>query len=109
MSSKSRRRFSPQDKLRIVLEGLADEGTIADLCRREGISATQFYTWKRRLVNAANQVFKPIKNKSKEVDHLRETVNRKDAIIAAITEENLLLKKNPSAIWTLPLRRNTGK
>lgn len=108
MSTK-RRKFSPSEKLRIVLEGIADEGTIADLCRREGITSTQFYTWKRQLQDSADQVYKPKKDNSKVVDSLKETLQFKDSVIAEITEENLLLKKNPSAVWTLHLRKKTGQ
>jgi len=108
MSSK-RLRFSPSDKLRIVLEGIADEGTIADLCRREGITSTQFYTWKRQLLDSAEQVYKPKKDNGKEVDSLKETLQFKDSVIAQITEENLLLKKNPSAVWTLHHRKKDGR
>lgn len=107
--SRNRRRFSPSDKLRIVLEGISDEGTIADLCRREGISATQFYQWKRQLLASARQVYKPIKANSKEVDSLKEALQFKDSVIAEITEENLLLKKNPSAVWPFHLRKKNGQ
>ncbi len=107
--SRKRRKFSSSDKLRIVLEGIADEGTIADLCRREGISATQFYTWKRQLLGSADQIYKPKKDNSKEVDSLKETLQFKDSVIAQITEENLVLKKNPSAIWTLHRRKKHGQ
>jgi len=40
---RSRRKFSPDEKIRIVLEGLRGEESIADLCRREGIASNLYY------------------------------------------------------------------
>ena len=48
-----RRKWTAAEKLRIVLAGLEKNIEIADLCRREGISATQFYGWKKQLLGAA--------------------------------------------------------
>ena len=44
---KTRRRFSAEEKIRIVIEGLRGEESIASLCRREGIVANLYYRWKR--------------------------------------------------------------
>ncbi len=54
---RERRRFSAAKKLRIVLAGLQADTKISELCRREGISATQFYQWKDRLLGSAAKVF----------------------------------------------------
>ena len=42
---RTRRHFSAEDKIRIVLEGLRGEDSIAELCRREGIAQSLYYTW----------------------------------------------------------------
>jgi len=42
---KTRRKFSSEEKIRIVLEGLRGECSIAELCRREGINANLYYRW----------------------------------------------------------------
>ena len=60
-------------------------------------------------MSSAERVFKPQKNNSQELASLQETITRKDSVIAQITEENLLLKKNPSAVWALSLRKGAGK
>ena len=44
---KTRRKYSVEDKIRIVLEGLRGEMTIAELCRREGIVQNLYYKWSR--------------------------------------------------------------
>ena len=47
---KTRRRFSAEEKIRIVIEGLRGEESIASLCRREGIVANLYYRWSKRIV-----------------------------------------------------------
>ena len=44
----TRRHFSAEDKIRIVLEGLRGEDSIAELCRREGIVQNLYYRWSKR-------------------------------------------------------------
>jgi len=43
--SATRRKYAPEDKIRIVLEGFRREVTVSDLCRREGIKPGVFYAW----------------------------------------------------------------
>ena len=43
--SATRRKYAPEDKIRIVLEGFRREVTVRDLCRREGIKPGVFYSW----------------------------------------------------------------
>lgn len=43
----TRRHFSAEDKIRIVLEGLRGEDSIAELCRREGIASSMYYGWSK--------------------------------------------------------------
>jgi transposase len=42
---RTRRKFSPEEKIRIVLQGLRGEDSIAELCRREGLHQNQYYRW----------------------------------------------------------------
>jgi transposase len=48
----TRRHWSAEDKIRIVLEGLRGEDSISELCRREGIAASQYYGWSKELLEA---------------------------------------------------------
>lgn len=94
---KKRRRWTSDEKLRIVLAGLDGSIEISELCRREGINPTQYYGWKKRLMNSAGQVFMDDrKQKSSADDRLAAELRRKDAVIAEITAENLDLKKGLS-------------
>ena len=52
---KTRRRFSAEEKIRIVLEGLRGEESIATLCRREGIVTNLYYRWSKELLEAGKK------------------------------------------------------
>ena len=49
---KTRRKHSTEEKIRIVLEGLRGEESIAALCRREGIAESLYYSWSKEFVEA---------------------------------------------------------
>ena len=49
----TRRHFSAEDKIRIVLEGLRGEDSIAELCRREGIVQNLYYRWSKDFLEVA--------------------------------------------------------
>src|SRR3546814_20785661 len=51
----TRRHFSAEDKIRIVLEGLRGEDSIAELCRKEGIAQSLYYTWSKELMEAGKR------------------------------------------------------
>src|SRR3954462_7897645 len=58
----TRRHFSAEDKIRIVLEGLRGEDSIAELCRREGITSSMYYGWSKPAEQATTAVFYSISN-----------------------------------------------
>ncbi len=51
----TRRNYSAEDKIRIVLEGLRGEDSIAELCRREGINTNVYYRWPKEFLEALGQ------------------------------------------------------
>jgi transposase len=51
----TRRRFSAEDKIRIVLEGLRGEDSIAELCRKEGIAQNLYYRWSKEFFEAGKK------------------------------------------------------
>ena len=53
----TRRQFSAEDKIRIVLEGLRGEESIAELCRREGIVQNLYYRWSKDFLEALEHQF----------------------------------------------------
>jgi len=52
---KTRHKFSSEEKIRIVLEGLRGEYSIAELCRREGIAQSLYYTWSKEFLEAGKK------------------------------------------------------
>lgn len=94
---RSRKLHSSEEKIRIVLEGLRGEESIAELCRREGIASSLYYSWskefleagKRRLAgDTARQATSP------EVKDLRAEAAALKEAVADLTLENRLLKKS---------------
>ena len=53
--SVTRRRYSPEEKIRIVLEGFRREVTVNDLCRREGIKPHSYYAWTKEFMEAGKE------------------------------------------------------
>ncbi len=51
----TRRRFSAEEKIRVVLVGLRGEDSIAELCRREGIASSMYYGWSKELLEAGKK------------------------------------------------------
>src|SRR4051794_34643098 len=51
----TRRQFSAEEKIRIVLEGLRGEESIAELCRREGIASSMYYGWSKDFLEAGKK------------------------------------------------------
>jgi len=94
MKGDKRRRWTAQEKLRIVLAGLDGNIEVSELCRREGINPTQFYEWKKQLLGAAGRIFdaEQMKPSAKE-QRLVADLTRSREVIAEITAENLDLKK----------------
>jgi transposase len=52
---KTRRHFSAEDKIRIGLDGLRGDDSIAELCRREGIAQSLYYTWSKEFMEAGKR------------------------------------------------------
>jgi len=53
--SATRRKYSPEEKIRIVLEGFRSEVTVSDLCRREGIKPHSYYSWTKEFMEAGKE------------------------------------------------------
>jgi transposase len=95
--SKTRRRFSAEEKIRIVLEGLRGEESVASLCRREGIAANLYYRWSKEFLEAGKKHLLGDTQReatSSEVADLRKENARLKEIVAEAVLENRLLKKS---------------
>ncbi len=85
-----KRKWSSQQKLQIVLEGLSGNIEISKLCSKYQIAQTQYYQWRDQLLKHGHQAF-DTKNITKKEEHLEQEVNRMRRIIGDLTIE---LKKS---------------
>ena len=51
----TRRHFSAEEKIRVVLEGLRGEESIAELCRRQGIASSMYYGWSKEFLEGRQE------------------------------------------------------
>jgi len=93
---KTRRKFSTEEKIRIVLEGLRGEESIAELCRREGISPNLYYNWSKEFLEAGKRrLLGDTKREatSGEVTGLRSENEQLKQLVAELSLEIRRLKK----------------
>jgi len=85
-----KRKWTSQEKLRIVLEGLSGQIEITKLCAKYQIAQTQYYQWRDHLLKHGHQAFET-KNITKKEQHLEYEVQKLKKIIGDLTVE---LKKS---------------
>ena len=93
----TRRQFSAEEKIRIVLEGLRGEESIAELCRREGIASSMYYGWSKEFLEAGKKRLAGDTERAAtpdEVKDLRWEATALKEVVADLTLENRLLKKS---------------
>lgn len=95
----TRRQFSADEKIRIVLEGLRGEDSIAELCRREGIASSMYYGWSKEFLEAGKKRLAGDTARAAtadEVKDLRREAGALKEVVADLVLENRLLKKSMS-------------
>ena len=93
----TRKHHSAEEKIRVVLEGLRGEYSIAELCRREGIAESLYYSWSKEFLEAGKKRLAGDTARSAtsgEVKDLRREVRDMKVLVADLTLENRLLKKS---------------
>ena len=93
----TRRQFSPEEKVRIVIEGIRGEITVTALCRREGIATNVYYKWLKDFMEAGKGRLKgdSLREASRaEVQSLQRENERLKELVAQLSVENLVLKKS---------------
>jgi transposase len=94
---KTRKQYSAEEKIRIVLEGLRGEESIAALCRREGIAESLYYSWSKEFLEAGKKRLAGDTARqatSGEVTDLKREMRDMKELVAELTLENRLLKKS---------------
>ena len=94
---KTRRKYSGEERIRIVVEGLRGEESIAALCRREGISESLYYKWSKQFLEAGKaRLIGDTKRQasSREVEELRQQNEQLKQLVAELALKNRVLKKS---------------
>ena len=94
---RTRKKYSSEEKIRIVLEGMRGEESIAELCRREGLNQNVYYRWSKEFLEAGKQrLAGDIKREatSTEVTDLKKENNQLKRLVADIMLKNDVLKKS---------------
>lgn len=93
----TRRHFSAEDKIRIVLEGLRGDDSIAELCRKEGIAQSLYYVWSKDFMEAGKRRLAGDTARAATTDEVKDLRRESSALkecVADLTLENRLLKKS---------------
>ncbi len=93
----TRRRYSCEEKIRIVLEGLKGEESISELCRREGISPNLYYNWSKEFLEAGKRRLQGDTKReatSNEVVSLRQENGQLKQLVADLSLRNQVLTKS---------------
>ena len=94
--SVTRRRYSPEEKIRIVLEGFRREVTVNDLCRREGIKPHSYYSWTKEFMEAGKERLArdAVRDATQqEVQQLKRENGELKQLVADLSLEGYRLKK----------------
>ena len=93
----TRRHYSAEEKIRIVLDGLRGEHSIAELCRREGIAESLYYSWAKEFLEAGKRRIAGYTGRAAptgEVKDLRRQAKELKEVVAEQALELRLLKKS---------------
>ena len=88
----TRRHFSAEDKIRIVLEGLRGEDSIAELCRREGIAQSLYYVWSKEFLEAGKRRLAGDTARAATSDEVKDLRRETTALKEVVAEQALELR-----------------
>jgi len=97
----TRRKYSAEEKIRIVLEGLKGEVSISELCRREGIVSNLYYRWSKDFLEAGKRRLQGDtvrEANSSEVTDLRSENEQLKQLVAELSLNNRFLKKSQTGL-----------
>jgi len=97
----TKRQYNAEEKIRIVLEGLRGEETVAELCRREGIAQSLYYKWSKEFLEAGkSRLTGDTKRQAstEDVSDLRAENEQLKQLVAELALKNRVLKKSLSGL-----------
>lgn len=93
----TRRQYTAEEKIRIVLEGLQGEQSVAEICRREGLNTNIYYRWSKEFLEAGKKRLAGDTTREATAPEVQSIKSENDALkqlVAELSLENRLLKKN---------------
>ncbi len=96
----TRRQYSVEEKIRIVLEGLQGEQSVAEICRREGLNPNVYYRWSKEFLEAGKKRLAGDTTREATAPEVHSMKSENEALkqlVAELSLENRLLKKNLKA------------
>ena len=82
----NRKKYSAEEKIRIVLEGLRGDESIAELCRREGLSQSIYYKWSKEFMEAGKQRLAGNTKRQADSSEVRELRKQNDQLKELVAE-----------------------
>ena len=98
---RTRKRYSSEEKIRVVLEGLRGEMSIAELCRKEGLNPNIYYKWSKEFLEAGKKRLQGDTVReatSTEVVDLKKENDQLKALVAELSLKNRVLKKSLNGV-----------
>ena len=94
---RTRKKYTSEEKIRIVLEGLRGEATVAELCRREGLNSNIYYKWSKEFLEAGKKRLQGDTVReatTTEVVDLKKENDQLKQLVAELSLKNRVLKKS---------------
>jgi transposase len=98
---RTRRKYSSEEKIRIIIEGLKGEDSISEICRKEGIVPALYYRWSKDFIEAGKKRLTGDTMReanTNEVTDLRKENHDLKEVVAELTLKNRVLKKSLSGL-----------
>ena len=95
----TRRHYSAEDKIRIVLEGLRGEDSIAELCRREGINSNVYYRWSKEFLEAGKKRLSGDTAREATSEEVKDLRAESAALKEALAEQVMETACSKKAYW----------
>jgi len=97
LKRKTRRNYNSEEKIRIIIDGIRGDTTVAELCRREGISQGIYYKWSKDFMDAGKRRLTGDTMReanTSEVKGLKDINRSLKELVAELSLDNRILKKN---------------
>jgi transposase len=98
---RTRRKYSAEEKIRIVLEGLKGEESISEICRKEGIANNLYYKWSKAFLEGGKKQLLGDTTReanSNEVSEMNDENRKLKQLVAELSLKNMVLKKSLSGL-----------